>query len=85
MGSTLAERRMALRLSREDTLIDQSAALNDVGILPSVARVMATADPPADEEPDTPDVPDPETGDDDAEDELDDYVSDFYADALEDA
>lgn len=85
LGSTLAERRMALRLSREDTLIDQSAALNDVGTLPSVARVMATADPPADEEPDTPDVPDPETGDDDAEDELDDYVSDFYADALEDA
>ena len=85
LGSTLAERRMALRLSREDTLIDQSAALNEVGTLPSVARVMATADPPADEDADTPDVPDPETGDDDTEDELDDYVSDFYADALEDA
>ena len=85
LGSTLAERRMALRLSREDTLIDQSAALNEVGTLPSVARVMATADAPADEDADTPDVPDPETGDDDTEDELDDYVSDFYADALEDA
>ena len=54
---------MALRLSREDTLIDQSAALNEVGTLPSVARVMATADAPADEDADTPDVPDPETGD----------------------
>ena len=86
LGSTPAERRMALRLSREDTLIDQSAAQNDVTTLPSVARVLAAADPPADEDTDTPiDEPDPETGDDDAEDDLDDYANDFYADALEDA
>lgn len=86
LGSTLAERRMALRLSREVTLIDQSAAQDEVVTLPSVARVLATADPPADEDTDTPiDEPDPETGDDDAEDDLDDDTNDFYADALEDA
>lgn len=77
---------MALRLSREDTLIDQGVAQDEVATLPSVARVLATADPPADEDTDkTIEVPDPETGDDDAEDELDDCANDFYADALDDA
>jgi transposase InsO family protein len=86
LGSTLSERRMALRLSREDTLIDQSAAQDEVATLPSVACVLATADPPAADDMDKPvDEPDPETGDDDAEDELDDYATDFYADALDDA
>lgn len=86
LGSTLSERRMALRLSREDALIDQSEPQDDVTTLPSVARVLAAADPPTAEDPDkTIDEPDPETGDDDAEDELDDYANDFYADALEDA
>jgi hypothetical protein len=89
LGSTLAERRMALRLSREDALIDQSETQDEVVALPSVARVLATADPSAaaDEGDETVEVPDPETGDDDAEEDLDDdyAVSDFYADALDDA
>jgi transposase InsO family protein len=85
LGSTLAERRMALRLSREATLIDQTEP-QDVVTLPSVARVLATADPPATEDTDAMiEEPDPETGDDDDNDDLDDDASDFYADALEDA
>lgn len=87
LGSTLAERRMALRLSREDAVLDRDETQDEVTTLPSVARVLATADPPADDDPDTTlDEPDPETGDDDDdEDELDDFATDFYADALEDA
>lgn len=86
LGSTLAERRMALRLSREDAVLDRDEKQDEVTTLPSVARVLATADPPAADDPDTTlDEPDPETGDDDDEDELDDYATDFYADALEDA
>ena len=86
LGSTLAERRMALRLSREDAVLDRDETQDEVTTLPSVARVLATADPPAAEDTDkTIDEPDPETGDDDAEDELDDYANDFYADALDDA
>ncbi|MFV8160554.1 Mu transposase C-terminal domain-containing protein [Mycobacterium sp. 134] len=86
LGSTLAERRMALRLSRDATLIDETEIQDEVAALPSVARVLATADPAADEDTDTTiEEPDPETGDDDAEDELDDPANDFYADALDDA
>lgn len=86
LGSTLAERRMALRLSREDVVLEQADTQDEVTTLPSVARVLATADPPAAEDTDTTlDEPDPETGDDDAEDDLDDCANDFYADALEDA
>jgi hypothetical protein len=86
LGSTLAERRMALRLSREVAVLDQVETQDEVTTLPSVARVLATAEPPATEDTDnTIDVPDPETGDDDAEGELDDYANDFYADALDDA
>jgi hypothetical protein len=85
LGSTLAERRTALRLSREATLIDEVTPQDEVVTLPSVARVLATADPPTDEEV-TLEEPDPETGDDDAEEDLDDCEGgDFYADALEDA
>ncbi|MEV6231816.1 Mu transposase C-terminal domain-containing protein [Saccharopolyspora shandongensis] len=76
-----AERRMALRLSRERAAIDlpEEAGEPEVSGLPSVARVLhpaetsASADQHAD--------PGPEMGDDDTDDELDD---DFYADALED-
>jgi transposase InsO family protein len=86
LGSTLSERRMALRLSREDAVLDQADTPGEVTSLPSVARVLATAHPPAADDRDTTiDEPDPETGDDDAEDELDDYANDFYADALDDA
>jgi len=62
LGSTLAERRMALRLSREDAVLDQAETQDEVTTLPSVARVLATADPPAAEDTDnTIDEPDPET------------------------
>lgn len=82
LGDTLAERRMALRLSREAALLDELPAQDEVSMLPSVARVLATAEPPTDREADAAtEEPDPETGDDDHEDDLDD----FYADALEDA
>lgn len=87
LGSTLAERRMALRLSREDALLDETETQDEVVMLPSIARVLATADPPVAEEEheETIEEPDAETGDDDAEEDLDDYANDFYADALEDA
>ncbi|EIC65498.1 Mu transposase C-terminal domain-containing protein [Mycobacteroides abscessus] len=85
LGSTLAERRMALRLSREASLIDEIAVHDQVSTLPSVAHVLATADPPTDQNLEVIEEPDPETGDDDAEDDLDGDVNDFYADALEDA
>jgi Mu transposase, C-terminal len=88
LGATLAERRMALRLSREAALLDEPPARDEVATLPSVARVLATANPPAaeDEGDKMIEEPDPEVGDDDAEEDLDDYaVSDFYADALDDA
>jgi hypothetical protein len=77
---------MALRLSREATLIDDTDAKDEVVSLPSVARVLAAADPPVAEDADELiEEPDPETGDDDAEEDLDDDANDFYADALEDA
>jgi hypothetical protein len=81
LGSTLAERRMALRLSREAALSDEEAAAHDeVATLPSVARVLATTSPAEDEEAAVIEVADPEAGDDDSEDDLDeDAVSDFYA------
>ncbi|AMU23408.1 Mu transposase C-terminal domain-containing protein [Mycobacteroides abscessus] len=86
LGSTLAERRMALRLSRDATLSDETETQGEVVTLPSVARVLATADPPVAEDPDEmTQEPDPEAGDDDAEDEFDDYATDFYAEALDDA
>ena len=48
LGATLAERRMALRLSREAALSDQDASAQEaVATLPSVARVLATAGPAA--------------------------------------
>lgn len=85
LGDTRAERRMALRLSREETLIGEPQAQSEVVTLPSVARVLAAADPPS-EQAGTFDEPDPEAGDDDVEEELDDYAAgDFYADALDDA
>ena len=79
---------MALRLSREAVLLDETPAQDEVVTLPSVARVLATVNPSAaqDEADEMVAVPDPEVGDDDAEEDLDDYgVSDFYADALDDA
>lgn len=86
LGNTLTERRMALRLSRDANLMDESKAEDVVTTLPSVARVLAAADPPPDDDEPAKESDSAEAGDDDAEDELDDAgVADFYADALEDA
>jgi transposase InsO family protein len=83
LGTTLAERRMALRLSREQTTLDLSAESDAVMSLPSVRRVL---DVPA--EPAGPAAEDAveEWGDDDNVDDLDDLAGgdDFYADGLED-
>ncbi len=81
LGNTLAERRMAVRLSRDAVLLDELPAPDDVVALPSVARVLAVVDTPDDSENQHVDDCDPETGDDD----FDDDCEDFYADALEDA
>lgn len=86
LGTTLAERRMALRLSRDAALIDLPEPTDEITTLPSVARVLATASPPASEcEVETLQEPDPECGDDDDAEDLDADLDDFYADALEDA
>lgn len=87
LGNTLAERRMALRLSREAASIELPQRGEEVVTLPSVARVLAAAGPLApDAEEEAPQEPDPETGDDDAADDLGAAdEDDFYADAFEDA
>lgn len=82
LGDSRAERRMALRQSRErSTLIEpDEAAEATITQLPSVAKVL---DPTVSDEPEV-EVTEPiaEMGDDDEVD-LDD-LDDFYADALED-
>jgi hypothetical protein len=86
LGLTLSERRMALRLSREAGLIDAPSTEPAVVSLPSVARVLATADPPvtvSDDDSERWEDIDPESGDDDTGDDL--SGGGFYADALEDA
>ncbi|MBB6421898.1 hypothetical protein [Streptomyces sp. AK010] len=77
LGTTLAERRMALRLSREQAALDlPDTGKPEAASLPSVRRALGDEpEPPASEKP----VPAAETGDDDETD-----VDDFYADALED-
>jgi hypothetical protein len=86
LGNTLAERRMALRLSRAAVSIELSEPPDEITTLPSVARVLATGSPPTSEcDVEKLQEPDPETGDDDAADDLDADLDDFYADALEDA
>jgi transposase InsO family protein len=82
LGTTLAERRMALRLSREQAAIElPETEAETVVSLPSVRKALGT-------EPDAaePALAEPaEVGDDDEAD-LDDLADedDFYADALED-
>lgn len=88
LGSSVTERRIALRLSREATLLDTVEPQDEVATPPSVARVLALAAPPTDDETEPVEEKAPEAGDDDADDELDiDAIDedDFYADALEDA
>jgi len=83
LGSTLAERRMALRLSRLAEVHDDRPPQHDAASPPSVIRALAaesradTAAPPAAEQP--------EGGDDDFGDDLGDDSDDFYAGALDDA
>jgi transposase InsO family protein len=88
LGQTLPERRMALRLSREQAALDlpEESQEQAVSALPSVARVLAataaSGDVPAGAANDEPVA---EMGDDDIDDlEALDTEDDFYADALED-
>ncbi|CAG6399036.1 hypothetical protein SCOCK_80191 [Actinacidiphila cocklensis] len=85
LGTTLAERRMALRLSREQAAIELPETDEEVVVsLPSVRKALGTQQPnPEPEEPELPGAL--ETGDDDDAD-LEDLADedDFYADALED-
>ncbi|MFJ8040112.1 helix-turn-helix domain-containing protein [Kitasatospora sp. NPDC096147] len=82
LGTTLAERRMALRLSREQAAIELPETEAEMVIsLPSVRKALGA-------NPDTPEPEQPEPtelGDDDEAD-LEDLAGedDFYADALED-
>jgi hypothetical protein len=86
LGTSVAERRMALRVSREQAAIELPVTAEQaVSQLPSVRHVLeksaAAGDSAADDEAnevmdEEPDLP---QGDDDDEDELD-----FYAEALED-
>ncbi|MEU4524598.1 Mu transposase C-terminal domain-containing protein [Amycolatopsis sp. NPDC024027] len=75
LGRSLAERRIALRLAREQAALDPPATEPVVSALPSVARVLDAAAQ----------ANEPELGDDDV-DEPSELVmdGDFYADALED-
>ncbi|MFJ4007667.1 hypothetical protein ACIPWL_30040 [Streptomyces sp. NPDC090023] len=83
-GTSLVERRMALRLSREQVALDlPQQQADDVSSLPSVARVLSLPEqpvPPAIEA-----VQEPEAGDADADglEELEEEL-DFYATALKD-
>ncbi|MER5357318.1 helix-turn-helix domain-containing protein [Streptomyces sp. NPDC002785] len=84
LGTSLVERRMALRLSREQAALELPKPQADaVSSLPSVARVLSLPEqsaPPAIET-----AQEPEAGDDDADglEELDEEL-DFYATALKD-
>ena len=83
LGTTIAERRMALRLSREQAAIElPESEAETVVSLPSVRKALGQ-----DEETPKPEEPDAvvETGDDDEAD-VEDLAeeNDFYADALED-
>jgi hypothetical protein len=80
LGNTRAERRMALRASRERSALIARPEPSETPIaeLPSVAKALAGAEA-GDHEAEG---PDPEGGDDDAADVGD--LEDFYADALED-
>ncbi|MEU6182954.1 helix-turn-helix domain-containing protein [Streptomyces coeruleorubidus] len=86
LGTTLVERRMALRLAREQAALDLPEPEDLVATLPSVRRLMELPDAAG---PQLAPEAMPETGDDDCADEAD-FVeleddTDFYADALEDA
>ncbi|AEW95519.1 MULTISPECIES: hypothetical protein, partial [Streptomycetaceae] len=94
LGLTMAERRIALRQAREQSVFDLPATEDDdIRTLPSVARIFADARALDEETVEGAGVDEAEPyeglapSDDDEEDELDgpDAADDFYADALEDA
>ncbi|MFI6542976.1 helix-turn-helix domain-containing protein [Streptomyces prunicolor] len=81
LGTTLAERRMALRLSREQAAIELPPVEEpEAAFLPSVRRALGHDARPSEPAPPEPAV---EMGDDDEDEEVID-VDDFYADALGD-
>ncbi|WEB43344.1 Mu transposase C-terminal domain-containing protein [Streptomyces yunnanensis] len=83
LGNSLVERRMALRLSREQAAVDlPEEEASEVNVLPSVARVLSLPEQPS---PPAAESDEAELGDDDADDleELDEEI-DFYATALKD-
>jgi hypothetical protein len=84
LGNSMAERRMALRLSREQMALPLPEPQECVSALPSVARVLALADQP--DRPAIESLGGPVMGDDDADglEELAEEI-DFYASALKDA
>lgn len=82
LGTTLAERRMSLRMSRQQATFALPETTGPVISLPSVRQILGAADPaaPSGQEPV------PETGDDDQADDLEVAACEegFYAGALED-
>ena len=84
LGTSLAERRMALRLSREQTLPlpSNSPGAQDAAVLPSVARVLNLPDQPASADPGHLLEAEVVCDSDDEDDLLDDI--DFYATAVKD-
>lgn len=94
LGLTMTERRLALRQAREESAFDLPGTVeDDVRMLPSVARILATNADVEEDDAEEPEAVEAEPyegllpGDDDEDDELDgpDDDGDFYADALEDA
>jgi hypothetical protein len=84
LGTSLVERRMALRLSREQVALDlPEQTADEVSSLPSVARVLSLPEQQA--SPAIEAVQEAEAGDDDADglEELEEEL-DFYATALKD-
>ncbi|MER5966846.1 Mu transposase C-terminal domain-containing protein [Streptomyces sp. NPDC002057] len=81
LGDTLAERRMVLRLSREQAAIDlPTTGTSSAVTLPSVRRALGQGLPLSPSQKTAPDQAEPEGGDDDEAD-----LDAFYADALGDA
>ncbi|RSM72899.1 transposase [Amycolatopsis sp. WAC 01375] len=77
LGRSLAERRIALRLARDQAALDLPSTEPAVATLPSVARVLAAAPVDVNDH-------EPEMGDVDDVEELAAGNGDFYADALGD-